>query len=146
MLSVTHMETIFTTAQEATAALAEWRQITAWMQVAKTREPELRNKLAKHFLADKLDAAGNFPEGTTKALVGSHNVKVVGKITRTVLEELEATTLKKAALGAEGVGLIVRKPEISVAIYKKLPLEKRLIVDEMLVVKPGLPVLTVEDL
>ncbi len=125
--------------------LTEWRQITEWLDNAKKREAVLRVSLAKQLLPKAILPDGSFPEGTTNETVGNLKVKVVGKLNRTVLEELEAATMAEADLGEEYAGLIRRKPELAVGVYKRLPMAKRLIVDRMLLIKPATITLEISE-
>lgn len=113
--------------------IAEWTQIKHWLEKAKAQEMTLRQEIAAGLFPK--EANGAFAEGTQKIEAEGFKAKLTAKMNRTILEEVEAATL--AELGAEGMDLIRRKPELSVSAYKKLSDEKRAIADKMLLVKPG---------
>lgn len=120
------------------ADIAEWTQLKTWMATAKERESYLRGTIASRVFDSHKLPTGAFPEGTTNTSVGPYRAKLGSTWKRDVLEELLVPTLTEAALTpAEQKDLIKMNPVLSVTAYRKLPEEKRKIVDKMLVTKPG---------
>lgn len=127
------------------ADLSEWQSLTTWLSQAKEREMALRLKLAHHFFADKILANGALPEGTMNLVDGGFKIKVVGKMNRTVLEEVRAAATEEAKLTAEeSKSLFKLEASLSLSAYKALSDEKKKIIDKAIVVKPGSPTLEIE--
>lgn len=121
------------------ADLSEWQTVSKWLVKAKEKEMELRLRLSKHFFGDII------PEGTNKAEFENLKIKAVGKMNRTVLEELRASTMEEAKLNAEQAqGLLKVNYDLSLTAYKGLSTEQQKIVDKMIVLKPASPTLEVE--
>jgi len=118
---------------ETLAKITEWNQIKEWLATAKVKESELRTSIADDLF--QREANGAFKEGTQNLEVDDLKFKLVSKMNRKILEEMEDVTLKQ--LGEVGAMLIKRKPELVVSIYKKLTDEQRAIADGMLLVTPG---------
>lgn len=123
------------------ADLSEWQTISAWLTKAKEKEMELRLKLSKHFFGDII------PEGTNKAEFEGMKIKVVGKMNRTVLEELRASTMEEAQLTPEERQELLKVSyEMRIGAYKKLTEEKRKVIDRMVQIKPSAPDFSVETI
>jgi hypothetical protein len=123
----------------------EWNNLKAWLATGKEREMVLRTYIAARLFTKEPN--GCFKEGTSKATTDGYRAKLDAKIYRDIMEELLIPTLTEANLTAEEQkGLIKGKPELSIAAYKKLPPDKRAIIDKMLVVKPGAITLEVDPL
>lgn len=121
------------------ADLSEWQTVSKWLLKAKEKEMELRLKLSRHFFGDII------PEGTNKAEFENLKIKAVGKMNRTVLEELRAATMEEAGLTPEEKQELLKVSyEMRVGVYKKLAEEKRKVIDRMVQIKPGAPELSVE--
>lgn len=131
--------------------VAEWQQLKEWMDKAKTREKYLRETIAARMFDSIKLPTGAYPEGTNhtiaSGLTGRYGAKLGSTWKRDVLEEMVVLTLTKAALTpAEQAGLIKMNPVLSVTAYRALPPHKKLIIDEMLVVKQGSITLDVSTL
>ena len=128
------------------AELSKWYLLKKQLAEVKTAETLMRSRIAKFFFPTPDEGTNNHPlkDGTGAVL------KMVHTIDRKVDEgELEAL---KAALAAaaedetsnlRGVEfefdkLIVWKPELKIAEYRKLSEAQQAIFDRVLVVKPGM--------
>lgn len=128
---------VMTSPSELQEAIAEWKRIKDWMEIAKPREMELRRMIANHFFADPR-------EGTQTAqvdvgeiifqakLVSDYNYKVDDAKAREVCAELPA-------------GLVKWKPELSVSEYRKLTDEQKLLAGQCLTITPGAPKLEITE-
>lgn len=123
--------------EQVAADVEEWRDLVQWLEVAKAKETALRQKLALHFFGDKRLATGAFPKGTVKLNDGTYSAKLTTQWNYDVLPELESATLEEADLGEAGIGLIKRKPELSLTVFNKLPPEKQRVVEKMLSIRQG---------
>lgn len=133
------------TPPELQSSLSEWQSLTQWLSQAKEKEMTLRLKLANHFFADKLQPNGALPEGTMNLEQDGFKIKVVGKMNRTVLEEVRAAAMEEAKLTVEEAKDIFKlKAELSISAYKALSEEKKKIIDKAIVVKSGSPTLEIE--
>jgi hypothetical protein len=133
------------------AELSKWYLLKKQLAEVKTAESLMRSRIAKFFFPTPDEGTNTHPlkDGT------GANLKMVHTIDRKVDEgELEAL---KAALAAaetdEGSNLkgvefdfdklIVWKPELKIAEYRKLSEAQQAIFDRVLVVKPGMPQLDI---
>jgi hypothetical protein len=124
--------------------IKEWLAVSQWLEKAKARELELRNKLTSKFL-------GSFNEGTKHYHFEINGINyattTVAKINRKLIVENIPTVWAEAKLTAdEANGLIEYKPELSTRVYKRLPPAKMLIVDKMIIAKPATPTLSIDIL
>ena len=121
--------------------LADWYVVKKRMAVDKAAEAMMRSRIFKFFFPTPEEGTNTHPlkDGTGAEL------KAVYNIDRKVDEgELEAL---KAAMAEEGSNLpqfkldelIVWKPELKIAAYRKLSEEDQQVFDRILVVKPGMP-------
>lgn len=115
----------------------EMRKLVEWLEQAKKRAEVLRREIAE----------GLFPEpkeGVNTLEVGSLTIKLTHKINRTLDEASLAAVMPQMDPQYRTVGpdcLIDYKPKFSLEAYRKLPDDQRLIFEQTLVVKEGLPVL-----
>lgn len=128
-------------------SIKEWQQLKDWISTAKEREMLLRTSIVTRLFG----APDANTEGVRKIAKEGEKVNYLANITfklhRTVLEEMIIPTWAEAKLTSqEAEGLVKYKPELSVSVYKKLPPAKRLIIDKMIVAKPGAPDLQVDIL
>lgn len=120
-----------------TKLVEEFQKLAEWLDTAKKRAEVLRRQLAE----------GLFPEpkeGTNTLEVGNLTIKLVHKINRTLDESSLAAVMPQMDPQYRGIGpdcLIDYKPKFSLDAFRKLPDDQRLIFEQALVVKEGLPVL-----
>lgn len=141
--------------EEATAVtpaeLSKWYLLKKQLAEVKTAESLMRSRIAKFFFPTPDEGTNTHPlkDGT------GANLKMVHTIDRKVDEgELEA--LREALAKAEDdpkdnlhgleldfTKLVVWKPELKIAEYRKLTEAQRQVFDRILVVKPGMPQLDI---
>lgn len=133
------------------AELSKWYLLKKQLAEVKTAESLMRSRIAKFFFPTPDEGTNTHPlkDGT------GANLKMVHTIDRKVDEgELEA--LREALAKAEDnrednlhglefdfSKLIVWKPELKIAEYRKLTDAQREVFDRVLVVKPGMPQLDI---
>lgn len=120
--------------------IAEREAILKWKKIADERELELRKLIAEQTF--ERDASGMFKEGsqTTTIFTGSGNWKAsfTSSYVRELNEELVSSTIQEAGLTAEEQASIIKtKHSLIVGGFKKLPDEKRIIVEKMITTKQG---------
>jgi hypothetical protein len=133
------------------AELSKWYLLKKQLAEVKTAESLMRSRIAKFFFPTPDEGTNTHPlkDGT------GANLKMVHTIDRKVDEgELEALreALSKAeenpqdnlhGLELDFTKLIVWKPELKIAEYRKLTEAQRAVFDRILVVKPGMPQLDI---
>jgi hypothetical protein len=116
--------------------LAEWRQISDWMEQAKAREMALRKELVS-FLSP------NGSEGSVKFQGPGFVIAVTHKLTRSLdaaaLESVMMQLPEDVRMGK----LISYKPEFSTKVYRDLAPDHRKIFEQALVIKEGAPALEI---
>lgn len=133
------------------AELSKWFLLKKQLGEVKSAEAMMRSRIAKFFFPTPDEGTNTHPlkDGT------GANLKMVHNIDRKVDEgELEA--LREAMSAAEDdeknnlhgleldfTKLIVWKPELKIAEYRKLTEAQRQVFDRVLVVKPGMPQLDI---
>lgn len=137
------------------AVLAEWFNKKAELARLKTLEMLLRTRIFRHF----------FPapkEGTnTHVLEDQYQLKAVYSLTRKIQEEVMQALCARPQVGVNELGqpvygkskleeagvsptsIIKWKPELSITAYRELTEEQRHLVDQMLLIEPGSPQLTI---
>ena len=133
------------------AELSKWYLLKKQLAEVKTAESLMRSRIAKFFFPTPDEGTNTHPlkDGT------GANLKMVHTIDRKVDEgELEALKVALAAaadnaednlhgLELDFDKLIVWKPELKIAEYRKLSEAQREVFERVLVVKPGMPQLDI---
>lgn len=116
----------------------DWYKAKLKLDEAKELELKLRMEVVAQFF-DELQ------EGTNKAENDKYTLVVVQPYTRTI-DAAAYKSIKKdlVAAGIKMGDLVVEKPELKVAAYRKLTKEQLAIFDDVLTTKPGMPSLTVK--
>lgn len=121
------------TNSELDSRIAEWKTLTAWLAVAKEREPALRKEIAEAIFA------GPFKEGTATTSLDTdstcYKAKLVSKFNYKV-DEAKARELNAPA--------IKWKPELSITEYRKLTDAEKNIANQCLTITPGAITLEIE--
>ena len=129
-----------TVATEHLALLNQWDQAQAQLKALKAQEMELRKKVVETFFSR--------PEiGKNKAPLNSgYNLELDYKIGF----EFDFDAFTEACFEPDGVELkiepddvVVYKPNFNESLYKKLPADKKVFVDQFLTTKPAAPTLKI---
>jgi hypothetical protein len=129
------------------AELAKWFLLKKQLATVKAAESLMRARIAKFFFPSPDEGTNNHPlkDGTGAVLKLTHTID--RKVDEGELEALkavlaEAETDEKSNLHGITLDfdkLIVWKPELKIAEYRKLSEAERQVFDRVLVVKPGSP-------
>ena len=118
--------------------LNEWYEIREQLKVLQDKEKELRLRIMSSVFPDAKEGINNYP------LEGGYVLKGTRVISRKIDEaSLSAIADQLASAGVSVDSLIRYKPELSVSQYKKLSAEQRMIFDQALIIKDGLPQLDI---
>lgn len=122
------------------ALIQEWQRSKNTLELAKSCESQLREKVIAAFVP-------TVKEGATTVKCGGVTVKVTGKVNRTLDEAaLEAVMPqlpeRYRVVGHEG-SLISYAPKFSLDVYRKMSDEERKIFDQALTIKEGASTLEV---
>ena len=120
--------------------LAEWNEISTWLDKAKKREMELRVSIARHFFPTPV-------EGVNKTLLpDGSELKVTHKINRSLDIAVLDTVMNELPPDSpfRNVGVLVEyKPALVMDGFRALPEQEALIFAQALIEKPGAPSLEV---
>ena len=120
--------------------LALWEQITKQAAELAAQEKTLRQELFDHFFPAPKEGVNDFELNAGYLLKGTY------KINRNIEEESLEHTFKRIEDEGHTIdrGAIVEyKPKLILGAYKKLPQDIRLLFDNTLTIKPGLPELKI---
>ena len=120
--------------------LQEWYSIQEQLKKLKAREALLRKAIFEHYFPDPKEGTSSTDIGNGWSLKGKHVVnRDIDEAALGVFKNSE-----KAELVA--VDSIVRyKPELKLREYKQLTEEQKHLVDNFLIIKPGMPQLTIVE-
>jgi hypothetical protein len=120
--------------------IAEWKELTAWMETAKVKERELREQIVAGIFPDGL------VEGTNKLESEDGNATVKQpynyKLDETALDAVmpELGKLNEDLLDVSGPDALIRyKPALNLERYRLLSEEEQEIFAQALTITPGLP-------
>ena len=121
------------------ATLAEWYRTKEQLDLIKAKEALLRPVIFKHFFPNPKEGSNNF------TLPDGYILNATHAINRSVDEAaLTALQPKFQELHLNADVLIKRKPELAITEYRKLTAEELLVVDQALIIKPGIPTLAIK--
>ena len=118
--------------------LNEWYECREQLRILQEREKALRLEIMSKVFPEAKEGVNSFP------LEDGYVLKGTKVITRKVDEaSLLAIAEQLASSGVSIDSLIRYKPELSVREYKKMNEEQRMIFDQALIIKEGLPQLEI---
>jgi hypothetical protein len=120
------------------ADIDEWLIVRQQLEYIKEKEMELRNKISKALFPDP-------KEGANKHVLGDYNLTLTHKLTRTIDEASLSNVVR--TLHENGIPvdeLINYKPSLVLSAYRKLEKEQLKLFDNVLIIKPATPSLSVD--
>ena len=121
---------------EAKKLLVEYREIQKQAKAIREKEVELRKKIASYLLKGK-------GEGTHKFDFGDFEVKAVKKMNYSLDDDLLSTLWED--MSNEEREAVKFKPSLVIREYKQIEPESRETLDLCVVVKPGMPTISIID-